>query len=45
MGNDNIVEGLISAPKSGETDLDYHGGDMGDLKTTNYSNHQLSVLF
>ena len=41
MGNDNIIEGLVSTPKPGEADLDNHDGDMGDLRTTNESNYQV----
>jgi hypothetical protein len=34
VGNDDVVKGLVSTPETGETDLDNHGGDMGNLTTT-----------
>jgi hypothetical protein len=34
VGDNDVVKGLVSTPEAGETDLDNHGGDTGNLTTT-----------
>jgi hypothetical protein len=45
VGNDDIVERLVSTPKPGEADLDNHGSDIAKSTTTTTSIDYVMPVF